>query len=66
MYVKVKELMFFDYDSVNTVNKCHIIMRPQQKWEVAGRGAGFYTIERKGIVMKITKDDFDKYFEEWE
>ena len=61
MYVKVKELMFFNYGSVR---KCHIIVRPQQKWEVTGWGDDIYTIARNNIDMEITKGVFDKYFVE--
>ena len=60
MYVKVKELMFFCYGETN---KCYVKLWPQQKWELTGQKGGLYTISRKNLVMEISKDDFEKYFE---
>lgn len=62
MFVKPKELILFCYGSTN---KCWVTLWPQQKWEVTSRGDDFYTIARNNIDMEITKEDFDKHFEEW-
>lgn len=61
MKYKVKEFVMFRY---GVTYNAYVTLNRRQVWEYMHQREDVITLHRKDVTIQISKDDFEKYFEE--